>query len=70
MGRHLGFERLRIIGISESEIPSVDRRDFFMRNHVDDFRLSGSRKAGDGGFHSIKAVLNLVMFLPLGEVTT
>jgi|GEM_PF-2503922 len=69
MGRHLGFERLRIVGIRESEIPSVTRRDFFMRDHVDDFRLSGSGKAGDGGFQGIQDRLNLVMSLPLGEVT-
>jgi hypothetical protein len=41
-----------------------------MRNHVDDFRLSGSREAGNLGFHGIHDLLNLEMFLPLGEVTT
>jgi hypothetical protein len=40
-----------------------------MRDHVDDLRLSGCCKAGDVGFHGIQDVLNLVMFLPLGEVT-
>ena len=69
MGRHLGPERLRVARIRESRIPSGDRRDFFMRNHVDDFRLSGSRKAGNRGFHGIQDLLNLEMFLPLGEVT-
>ena len=70
MGRHLVFERLGTVGIRESEIPSVTRRDFFTRNHVDDFRLSGRRKAGDRGFRGIQDLLNLVLSLPLGEVTT